>query len=778
MARTNLYDSPCSVCGTDVKANNGTAEPPAPGTRSSRWVVKCNACAGVVKDAKPVIKIAQEGANVTFKPEGFLGGDLFSTYRKACDGARYNGVCNSAPVAKAITILKALHDAGFVVDMPPALAATLQAKTAEIKEGVVQAAGRANKVDEALRARGLALFPFQKTGVQWLASRSGALLADDMGLGKTIQALIAIPEGAPVIVVGPAVAKGVWQDEAAKWRPDLKVIVLSGRGSFRWPAPGELIITNYDILSESPEGTPPMGTVLIADEAHVLKSVKAARTRRFRAISDTVRANNGRVWLLTATPLLNRPSELWGILQAAGIANEAFGSWRNYTSLYNAYEGQYGGWVWGDPTPEVSERLKTVSLRRLKVDVLPELPTKMWRDIVIDLDEKVKKACSKAASLLETYTRFSRINDDEKPSEVLARETLEAKTDFEAKYGTDLLTSLEDAEKLLQGISGLDFNEIAKARAALATAKIPALMALVEDYEEQDEPLVVFSAHIAPLEVFRNRPGWAVITGETPSEERRQIQEDFQAGKLKGIAGSIKAAGVALTLTRASHAIFVDLEWTPALNSQAEDRLLRIGQTRGVLIITLVANFPLDKRVHQLLTFKRNLIKLAIDAASTIDPTIIIPEIATDDLDAIAKMAQDEAAKAQAAKDAAERRAEEFKGKQAEIEAGNEKKRAEQKKVDKRERILRRAQLDSDAATRRSPQNPREEWAKASLQTLAQLDPDRARERNNAGFSAGDGGEGHKFAVISNELGLSDAEWAAAITLCRKYWRQIGQCPE
>lgn len=776
MARTNLYAGPCSVCGTEVKANDGTAEPPGPGAKSNRWITKCNACAGVVKDAKPKILVKQEGANVTFKPDGFLGGDLFSAYRKATDGAKFNGACNSAPIAKAITILKALHDAGFVVDMEPSLAGNLQAKTAEIKDGVVAAVGRANKVDEALRARGLALFPFQKTGVQWLASRSGALLADDMGLGKTIQALIAIPEGVPVLVVGPAVAKGVWQDEAAKWRPDLKVTVLSGRGSFRWPAPGELIVTNYDILSDNLGGAPAEGTVVIGDESHVLKSFKTAKTSRFRAISEAVRALAGRVWLLSATPLLNRPGELWSILQAAGIANECFGSWRNYTSLYNAYEGTYGGWVWGDPTPEVSERLKKVMLRRMKVDVLPELPPKTWRDLVVDLDEKTKKACSKAASLLETYTRFSRINDDEKPSDLVARETDEAKADFKAKYGEDLNKILEDAETLLQRISGLDFDEIAKARTALAIAKIPALLALVEDYEEQEEPLIVFSAHRAPIDIFANRPGWAVITGDTSSEDRRQIQDDFQAGKLKGIAGTIKAAGVALTLTRASHAIFVDLEWTPALNSQAEDRLLRIGQTRGVLITTLVANFPLDKRVHELLTFKRNLIKYTVDAATTIDPTIVIPEIASDDLDAIAKMAQEEAQKAKDAKNAADRRAEDFKGRKEEIEAENEKKRSEQKRQDKRERILNAARRDP--AIRRGPQNVREEWVRASLTTLAALDPDRAREKNDVGFSAGDGPKGHKFAIISLALGLTDAEWSAAITLCKKYWRQVGQCPE
>jgi len=772
MARPNFYADTCSVCGTAVAANAGTAEPPSNGGR--RWVVKCNGCAGVVKDAKPKIMVTKDGPNVKFQPASFLGGDLFTAYRNATFGAKFVKPFNVASLDKAIGMLKKLHDAGFVMDMPLDLAATLQAKTAAIKADVVDAANRAVKVDEALRARGLALFPFQKIGVQWLASRSGALLADDMGLGKTIQALTALPEGASAIVVGPAVAKGVWLSEAAKWRPDLKVTVLSGRGSFRYPEPGEVIVTNYDILTDAPAGSPPEGCVLIADEAHVLKSYKAARTKRFRTLSEATQKNGGRVWLLTATPLLNRPAELWSLLQAAGIANEAFGSWTAYTRLYNAYQDDWGGWVWGDPSPEVPELLKRVSLRRLKVDVLPELPPKTWRDITVDLDEKVRKACERAAAAMETYTRFSRLNDEPRPTDVLVNELDATYNGLRSAFGDDFVEHLENAESLIKRSTGLDFTQIAEVRAALATAKIPALLAIVEDYEEQNEPLVVFSAHRAPIDIFADRPGWRVITGDTSPADRKEIQDLFQEGKLKGIAGTIKAAGVALTLTRASNAVFVDLEWTPALNAQAEDRVLRIGQSRGVLITTLVANYPLDKRVHELLTYKRRLITQAVDASATVDASIVIPEIATDDIAAIANAAQEEAEKLQAAQAEAKRRAEENKGRQAEIEAEREKNRAEQKRKEKRERILNAARLNPEA--RRSAATAQEVWVEAALRTLSQLDPDRAREKNDVGFNAGDGGKGHAYAVTL-EIGLTDSEWVDAIKLCRKYWRQVGKCP-
>lgn len=955
--RSNFYAGPCSVCGTSVPANGGVAEPPPPGGRS--WVVKCKKCAGVIEDAKPRVSAIQEGATVVFKPTDFLGGDLFAKYRQATHGARYDGVrrVQVAPVEKAISMTKALHDAGFIVDLSPGLASAFQAKAAEIREGVVQANTRASKVDQELQKRGLVLFPFQRKGVQWLASKSGALLADDMGLGKTIQALIAIPEGQPVLVVGPAVAKNVWEQEAAKWRPDLKVTVLSGRGSFRWPrskdsgevfycskcqvtfdtkegfdrlqegedilpsiqnppvlgqspsdgrvrhggsrkrqpaqrgkvvhqdrarvpnldtpatlllpnevdgplpikdpsdvgevsgalrdskrAPlsfprskgeppslqdktevdtsdpklstnhlegdpssnpfsgtpdlivgkvcprcshdltpaSEVVVVNYDILSADP-GVPVTGTVIVADEAHVLKSIKATRTKRFRALSEAVRKDNGKVWLMTATPLMNRPPELWSVLQAAGIAYEAFGSWSNFLRLFNAVEGEWGGFEWGNPDPEVPTLLQKVSLRRTKLEVLPELPAKSYRDLTItlELDAKTKKACAKAASLLETYTRFSRINDEDRPTDVAAAELLAEKQAYQAKYG-DYAAYIDDAEKLLQRVSGLDFQEIAKARAALATAKIPALMALVEDFEEQNEPLVVFSAHRAPIDVFVGREGWEVITGDTSPAERVRIQNDFQEGKLKGIAGTIKAAGVALTLTRASNAIFVDLEWTPALNSQAEDRILRIGQTRGVLITTLIADFPLDKRVTELLAIKRTIIKGSVEASSTIDPTILMPEIAGDDLDAITKAAEEERAKEEAAQKEAEERRKEFAGKAQEIAEKAEKERDEERKRQRKQLRLDRwtREAQADAAPRRPAQTAREHWIVEGLQTLAQLDPDRAAVKNDVGFSASDGGVGHKLAYLAPLLGLTDQQWGLAYALCRKYHRQIGNPPK
>ncbi len=162
----------------------------------------------------------------------------------------------------------------------------------------------------------------------------------------------------------------------------------------------------------------------------------------------------------------------------------------------------------------------------------------------------------------------------------------------------------------------IPFEMLSEMRAALATAKIPAVLDLVGQYEENEEPVVVFSDHVAPVEALAARDGWkAIYGGDAGPEYRQKVVEEFQAGKLKGVACTIKAAGVGITLTRANTIIFVDKHWTPALNEQAEDRLARIGQTRPVNVITLAADHPLDKRIAELLTIKQEMVKATIEKA-------------------------------------------------------------------------------------------------------------------------------------------------------------------
>lgn len=152
-------------------------------------------------------------------------------------------------------------------------------------------------------------------------------------------------------------------------------------------------------------------------------------------------------------------------------------------------------------------------------------------------------------------------------------------------------------------------------RALLAKCRIPAMLDLVEDFEDAEQPLVVFSAYKAPIQELAKRDGWAVITGDTTSRQRQEIVREFQAGNLKGVGLTIRAGGTGLTLTKASNVLFVDLDWVPTQNAQAVDRVRRIGQTAGsVQVIRLSSNHPVDRRVQEILVQKMELIHGAIEA--------------------------------------------------------------------------------------------------------------------------------------------------------------------
>lgn len=403
------------------------------------------------------------------------------------------------------------------------------------------------------------LYDYQRDGIAWLRSRDRAGLFDDMGLGKTVQLLLSIPLGYGATVVCPAAVKGVWAGEAAKWRKDLlRVTVLSGRGSYRAPEPGELVITNYELLPASPEEWDEFAKVerakrvLIADEGHLLKNYKAKRTDAFRFLAHSTEI----VYLATGTPMLGKPLDLWGVLSSAGISWKVFSNWKGFLAAFNGRKGPYG-LTFGRPEPTVKDRLARHSLRRTKAEVLPELPPITSSIVTVDCPKKLERELSTIEIDPNTIPSF-------------------------------------------RGYSAL--------RAQLAEIKTATMLELVEAHQEQETPVLVFSAHRSPIDALASA-GHPTITGDTSPEERTRIVADFQAGKVPVLGLTIKAGGVGITLTHASHVIMVDRELTPALNAQAIDRCRRIGQRANNITVTeLVIDHALDRDVARLLREKEALI--------------------------------------------------------------------------------------------------------------------------------------------------------------------------
>lgn len=411
------------------------------------------------------------------------------------------------------------------------------------------------------------------------------MLADEMGLGKTVQALAAVPEHEALVVVCPASLKWNWAREIGIWRPDLEVRVLSGKGATIEPVAGVASVINYDILPES--GVLPgylAGAItLIADEAHYLKSAGAKRTKRFRKLARAVLQHDGRVWLMTGTPLVSRPPDLWNVLRAARLDEVTFGSWPRFVWAMRGWKGRFG-YQWGRPRDCVPEILRRAMLRRERRDVLPELPAKTWDVIPVDMKRVDLRALDDVLEELRAL-------------------------------GIDLEAAVRDADDSVLRKKDV-MERCAQIRKALASAKLAALVRILDDYEDAGEPVVVFSAHRAPILALGERKGWGAITGTTPGEERERLVRAFQDGQLLGLAGTIGAMGTGVTLTRAHQVIFVDLSWTPAENAQAEDRICRIGQTRGVIVRRMVARHVLDEHVTKVLARKQDIISGSVEAAA------------------------------------------------------------------------------------------------------------------------------------------------------------------
>jgi SNF2 family DNA or RNA helicase len=407
------------------------------------------------------------------------------------------------------------------------------------------------------------LYPHQNEGIDYLRANKKAFLTDEMGLGKTIQALMALPSATAALVVCPASLKGNWAREVKTWRPDLTPVILSGKGSFRWPCLGEIVIVNYELFPKEGEASYLNWEVnAIVDEAHYLKKSKAARTKKWRAISRDILEAGGSTWGMTGTPLVTTPYDLYGCLQSFGLLKQGYGSYNNFVSVWGGHKGHYG-LLWSPNRINeklAQEGLAKCSFGRKRIDVLPDLPSKRWTEIEV----KLPKGCGA-------------IDRD----------------------------SMDELEAWANGGPTPVAGKIAEARKKLAITKGKKALPFIDELiQGGGGPVVVFSAHVQPCQELGKYDRWECITGDTPAEKRAEIVERFQNGELDGLAGTVGAMGVGLTLTKSCRMIFLDLPWSNSEIAQAEDRICRIGQKNACEYFLITSNSEVDQIIHKSITRK------------------------------------------------------------------------------------------------------------------------------------------------------------------------------
>ena len=416
--------------------------------------------------------------------------------------------------------------------------------------------------------------PFQKAGVAFIDKcRGRALIGDEMGLGKTIQAISYLalhPELRPAVIVVPASLKTNWRREVEKWlTTDEVTTILSGTKPGDVPG-STIFIINYDILHAWVTWLSMLRpAVLICDEFHMCKTPKSRRTK---AVSELAKAS-GRVIGLSGTPLMNKPAELYPLLKI--VQPDQWSDWMSYAKRYcNARQVTMGGrkfWDFSGASNlrELNDKLRTVMIRRLKSEVLKELPEKRRVLVPVDID-------------LEAYVEFMETTLDE----------LEAAGNQAAQ-----LVILE------------------KAKQYVVEAKMEQVFEWIDNFLDSGEKLILFCVHKATVAALQARYKHSVsITGESSQRDRDHAVQAFQNDPNTTLfIGNIQAAGVGLTLTAASNVAFVELAWRPGDQTQAEDRAHRIGQKNAVTAYYLLAEKTVEEETYKLLEKKRHITEIVTD---------------------------------------------------------------------------------------------------------------------------------------------------------------------
>jgi len=337
---------------------------------------------------------------------------------------------------------------------------------------------------------------------------------------------------------------------------------------------------------------------VLVSNCQYLKNSKAARTKSVYGDGGKGGIKAARTIALSGTPLVNRPIELWTLvehLDPDGLGKNFFGFAKKYCDAHN---NGYGWDFSGASNLDMLQRLlrERIMVRREKSQVLTELPAKRRQVIVLPANGAASKV--KAEQKAVNSQREAMIGA------VAAVEL--AKAESQAAY--------DAAVEELQVLSRADFSEISKMRHDVALAKVPYVVKHVEDMLDSG-PVVLFGHHRDVISELADHFGdrCVTLTGETSMENRQRAVDRFQAGEVDVFIGNIQAAGVGITLVRASQVVFAELDWVPGNLSQAEDRCHRIGQSASVNVHHLVLDGSIDAQMAHTIIAKQQVIDAALD---------------------------------------------------------------------------------------------------------------------------------------------------------------------
>lgn len=472
---------------------------------------------------------------------------------------------------------------------------------------------------------GRTYLPYQTEGIAFAARQAACLIADEPGLGKTVQALgvANVTKAARILIICPASLKNNWRIEAERWLV-LPLSIGIAAGS-RWPE-DDVVIVNYDILDRhGPRIRKAEWDLLIVDECQYLKNPETDRTK---AVLGRGGIPAKRKVFLSGTPMENRPIELWPLLYS--LAPQHWGSYHEFGIRY-------------------ANGREMVQIHRMNAEDWKvfrswcaftgrDAPTAM---VTARTWEEFTKACKPhpaglrlrrswdyrgASNLAELNARLQRFMIRRKKDDVLKdlppkrRQVIEL-SPTGVRYLTHERKAMKEAVLMLQQDNvQASFEQLSKVRHETTLEKLDQCCDFLSVALESSPKIIVFCHHgdvwgALLARLAKHNP--VGISGGSSQRDRIAAVEKFQTDpSCRVFVGTIGAAGVGLTLTAASHVVFVELDYVPAKILQAEDRAHRIGQKNSVLVQHLVLEGSLDARMARILVHKMDVIAQVLDVPS------------------------------------------------------------------------------------------------------------------------------------------------------------------
>jgi SWI/SNF-related matrix-associated actin-dependent regulator 1 of chromatin subfamily A len=509
-----------------------------------------------VKIDKPLVEITLEGDTVIVKSP--YNQKIIEFFRST-SGFIYNPTNHSRKINinsgldKVKKLIEFLRTNDIEVDDS---AITLSIKNLENKKKELEESKKNFSIELDLKMK-INPYPYQHAGIKFIDLANGrAIIGDEMGLGKTLQALAWVSwRKKKALVICPNSYKLGWAREISKFSHCSSQVLSSKETEFEQ---ADFTIINYENLKKHDFKKLNYDTVII-DESHKIKNSK---TQRFSECEKIISKAN-HVILLTGTAIVNRPVEFYTQLKM--VSPSLVGSYGSYTAKFCG--GHHNGFGW-DSTgatnlDELNRLISSIYVRRIKSEVLPDLPSKIRQDIMIE----------------------------------------------------GVLTKSEKNYK-----NALD--EINQLKISLAKQKVEHTIEFVENLIENGDKVIVFSDYIDTAKEIARAFGEKAVCylSDLSTEERFDLEKKFQENNdIRIFVATMKVAGVALTLTAANKVCFNDLPWSPGDLRQCEDRAHRIGQKNAVNVYKMIAVGTLDEYVNDLLNEKIRILDLVLDGKEISD---------------------------------------------------------------------------------------------------------------------------------------------------------------